>query len=47
MIRTIEAIINEDGEVHLLQPIHLSGACRALVTVLEGPPACRHRTPRC
>ena len=39
MIRTIEAIIDENGVVHLLEPIHLSGTCRALVTILEEPPA--------
>jgi hypothetical protein len=37
MIRTIEATIDENGEVHLLEPIQLSGTCRALVTILEEP----------
>ncbi len=38
MIRTIEAMINEEGEVRLLEPIHLPGTRRALVTILEEPP---------
>jgi hypothetical protein len=38
MIRTIEAIIDENGVVRLLEPIQLSGICRALVTILEEPP---------
>jgi hypothetical protein len=37
MIRTIEAIIDENGEVHLLEPIRLSGTFRALVTILGEP----------
>jgi hypothetical protein len=39
MIRTIEAIIDENGVVHLLEPVRVSGRCRALVTILEEPPA--------
>jgi hypothetical protein len=39
MIRTIEATINENGEVRLLEPIQVSGTCRALVTILDEPPA--------
>ena len=38
MIRTIEATIDENGAVHLLEPIRLSGTFRALVTILEKPP---------
>jgi hypothetical protein len=38
MIRTIEATIDENGAVHLLEPIQLSGTFRALVTILEEPP---------
>ncbi|MBI4516850.1 MAG: hypothetical protein HY699_13645 [Deltaproteobacteria bacterium] len=38
MIQTIEAVIDEQGNVHLLQPIHLAEARRALVTILEEQP---------
>lgn len=35
MLRTIEAVIDPDGSVRLLEPISLSEPRRALVTVLE------------
>ncbi len=35
MLRTIEAIIEADGRVRLLESVALPGARRALVTVLE------------
>jgi len=35
MIRTVEAVIDEHGSVRLLEPLHLSAARRALVTILE------------
>lgn len=35
MIQTIEAVIDEQGNVQLLEPIHLPAARRALVTILE------------
>lgn len=38
MIRTIEALIDEQGKVHLLEKIHLSTTHRALVTILEDDP---------
>ena len=38
MLRTVEAIINAQGQVHLLEPISLSGSRRALVTILEEEP---------
>ena len=38
MIHTVEATIDENGEVHLAEPIHIKGIHRALVTVLEEPP---------
>ncbi|NIM13458.1 MAG: hypothetical protein GTO45_15200 [Candidatus Aminicenantes bacterium] len=38
MIQTIEAVVNEQGEVRLLQPIRLSTERRALVTILEEKP---------
>jgi len=38
MIKTIEAAIDEDGVVHLKEPIHLKSAKRALVMILEEDP---------
>lgn len=35
MIRTIEAVIDQQGKVHLLENIQLPEAHRALVTILE------------
>ena len=35
MIRTVEAVIDEDGNVRLLEPIHPPTARRTLVTILE------------
>ena len=35
MIRTIEAIIDEEGNVRLLEPVRMSSARRALVMILE------------
>jgi len=37
MIRTIEAIIDEKGNVRLLEPVRLPGLRRALVSILEEP----------
>ena len=37
MIRTIEAIVDEQGNVRLLDSIHLPTARRALVTILDEP----------
>ena len=39
MIRTIEAVIDESGQVKLLEKISLPAARRALVTILEDEPA--------
>jgi len=35
MLKTIEATIGTNGEVHLLEPVHLTHSCRAIVTLLE------------
>lgn len=35
MIRTVEAVIDEHGNVRLLEPVHLPAARRALVMILE------------
>jgi hypothetical protein len=37
MIQTVEAVIDEKGQVQLLESIHLPTARRALVTILEEP----------
>jgi hypothetical protein len=38
MIRTVEAIVDEHGRVHLLEKVKLPEARRALVTILEEAP---------
>jgi hypothetical protein len=38
MLRTVEAVIDVQGQVYLLEPISLAGARRALVTILEEEP---------
>jgi hypothetical protein len=38
MIRTVEAVIDEQGVVRLLETLSLPVARRALVTILEEPP---------
>jgi hypothetical protein len=35
MIRTVEAVIDEQGNVRLLEPVHILSSRRALVTILE------------
>ena len=35
MIQTVEAVIDESGNVRLLEPLHLSSTRRALVTILD------------
>lgn len=37
MIQTVEALIDENGSVSLLEEVHLPAARRALVTILEQP----------
>ncbi len=38
MIRTLEAVIDEQGTVRLLEDVHLPAGRRALVTILEDEP---------
>jgi hypothetical protein len=38
MLRTVEAVIDAQGHVQVLEPISLPGARRALVTILEEAP---------
>ena len=38
IIKTVEARIDEQGNVRLLEPVQLASARRALVTILEDAP---------
>ena len=38
MLRTVEAVIDEQGQVRLLETVPLVGARRALVTILDDEP---------
>lgn len=40
-MRTVEAVIEANGEVRLVEPVRLSSPSRALVTILEEAP-CLH-----
>ena len=44
MIQTLEAIVDQQGEVHLLEPIRLDRRHRALVTILADEPSDIHET---
>lgn len=37
MLRSIEAIVEKDGEVRLKESVRLSRACRAIVTIIDEP----------
>lgn len=39
MIQTVEAVIDEQGKVHLLEEVKVPEARRALVTILEDAPS--------
>jgi hypothetical protein len=39
MIQTIKAVVDEHGQVRLLEEVKLTGVRRALVTILEEAPA--------
>lgn len=39
MIRTIEAIVDHSGQVRLAENLSVTGSRRALVTILDEPPA--------
>lgn len=38
MMRTVKAVIDEHGNVRVLEPVQLPGARQALVTILEERP---------
>jgi hypothetical protein len=35
-MRTVEALIDRDGHVKLLEPVHPGAPCRALVVIFDG-----------
>ena len=37
-MKTVEAIIEPNGEIRLTEPVHVSGPRRALVTILDEVP---------
>jgi hypothetical protein len=45
MVQTYEAIISENGDVELLEPVKLARARRALVTVLDDSPINHQQHP--
>lgn len=44
MFQTIEAIVDENGVVRLLEPVRFDRQRRALVTILADEPSDRHDT---
>ncbi|MGH6886619.1 MAG: hypothetical protein ACREGK_11170 [Geminicoccales bacterium] len=38
MIRTVEAVVDPNGNVRLLEDVHLPGPRRALLTILDDAP---------
>ncbi|MGA2065209.1 MAG: hypothetical protein ABSG86_09575 [Thermoguttaceae bacterium] len=39
MIQAVEAMVDQEGRVRLLAPVHVSARCRALVTILDESPS--------
>jgi len=39
MIKTVEAVVDDQGKVRLLQPVHLGSSRRDLVVILDEPGA--------
>jgi hypothetical protein len=37
MLKSVEATIEADGEIHLRETVHLAHTCRAIVTIIEEP----------
>jgi hypothetical protein len=37
MIKTLEAVIDSDGNIRLLEPVHVESARRVLVVILDEP----------
>ena len=38
MMKSVEARVEPNGEVHLVEPLHLVHPCRAIVTILDDGP---------
>jgi hypothetical protein len=38
MLKSFEATIGPDGEVHLQEQVHFPHACRAIVTIIDAEP---------
>jgi hypothetical protein len=43
-MKTVEAVIEPTGEVHLAEPVHVTSPRRALVTILEEAPGANETT---
>ncbi len=39
MLTTVEATIGTNGDIHLVESLHLAHSCRAIVTIMEEPDA--------
>lgn len=37
MLKSVEATVEKNGEVHLLEPLNMKYPCRAIVTLFEQP----------
>ena len=37
MLRSVEATIEANGEIHLLEPVRVAHTCRAIVTIIDEP----------
>ena len=37
MLKSVEATVERNGEVHLREPLHVMFPCRAIVTILDQP----------
>ena len=37
MLKAVEATIERNGEIHLIEPLQLAHSCRAIVTIMDQP----------
>lgn len=37
MLKSVEAIIETDGKINLIEPLRLGHSCRAIVTIIDEP----------
>lgn len=35
MLKSVEAMIETNGEIHLLEPVRVGHSCRAIVTIID------------